>query len=122
MIVSGKRQPLSYWRASRQRNDSPHDNPWLLLGAHYLMDGVPRRQGDLAALWAVARDLGVPADLVHPLDRAARRMPWPLAVLLPLAHASKANGIPIRLVRDTPYEQIARTSEVTEQEGVCSKN
>jgi hypothetical protein len=31
-------------------------------------------------------------------------MPWPLAVLLPLAHVSKAGGTPIQLVKDTPYE------------------
>jgi hypothetical protein len=78
---------------------------WFLAGtARYPMDGVPRRQGDLAAVWEVAGGLGVPADWLHLLDRAARRMPWPLAVLLPLAYVSKAGGTPIQLVKDTPFE------------------
>ena len=68
------------------------------------MDGVPRRQGDLAAVWDVARELGVPADWLHLLDRAARRMRWPLAILLPLAYVSKADGTPIELVQDAPHE------------------
>jgi hypothetical protein len=78
---------------------------WFLAGtARYPMDDVPRRQGDLGAVWEAARKLGVPADLSHLLDRAARRMPWPLAVLLPLAYVSKTNGIPIQLVQDAPFE------------------
>jgi hypothetical protein len=78
---------------------------WFLAGtARYPMDDVPRRQGDLAAVWEAARDLGVPAELPDLLNRAARRMPWPLAVLLPLAYVSKANGTPIQLVQDTPYK------------------
>jgi hypothetical protein len=78
---------------------------WFLAGtARYPIDGVPRRQGHLAALWEVARGQGVPADWLHLLDRAARRMPWPLAVLLPLAYVSKAGGTPIQLVKDTPFE------------------
>jgi hypothetical protein len=78
---------------------------WFLAGtARYLMDGVPRRQGDLAAVWEAARELGLPADWLHLLDRAARRLRWPLAVLLPLAYVSKANGSPIELVQDTSYE------------------
>src|SRR5258708_1745382 len=33
---------------------------WFLAGtARYPMDGIPRRQGDLAAVWAVGRGLGV---------------------------------------------------------------
>ena len=72
---------------------------WFLAGtARYPMDGVPRRQGDLAAVWEVARGLGVPADWLNLLDRAARRMHWPLAVLLPLAYVSKVNGTPTQLV------------------------
>ena len=31
-------------------------------------------------------------------------MPWPLAVLLPVACASRAHGTPTQLVQDTPYE------------------
>jgi hypothetical protein len=78
---------------------------WFLAGtARYPMDDVPRRQGHLAAVWEVARGQGVPADWLHLLDRAARRMPWPLAVLLPLAYVSKANGTPIQLVQDTAFE------------------
>jgi hypothetical protein len=78
---------------------------WFLAGtARYPMDDVPRRQGDLAAVWEAARDLGVPGHLLDLLSRAARRMPWPLAVLLPLAYVSKAGGTPIQLVKDTPYE------------------
>jgi hypothetical protein len=78
---------------------------WFLAGtARYPMDDVPRRQGDLAAVWGMAGALGVPADWLHLLDRAARRMPWPLAVLLPLAYVSKVSGTPAQLVQDTPYE------------------
>jgi hypothetical protein len=78
---------------------------WFLAGtARYPMDGIPRRQGDLAAVWEVARGLGVPADWLNLLDRAARRMHWPLAVLLPLAYVSKVSGTPNQLVKDTPYE------------------
>jgi hypothetical protein len=80
---------------------------WFLAGtARYPMDDVPRRHGDLAAVWEAARALGVPADWLHLLDRAARRMPWPLAVLLPLAYVSKASGTPIELVQVTPYETL----------------
>jgi hypothetical protein len=78
---------------------------WFLAGtARYPIDGVPRRQGDLVAVWEVARGLGVPADWLNLLDRAARRMHWPLAVLLPLAYVSKFSGTPTQLVKDTPYE------------------
>jgi hypothetical protein len=78
---------------------------WFVAGtARYPMDGVPRRQGDLAAVWEVARGLGVPADWLNLLDRSARRMHWPLAVLLPLAYVSKVSGTPTQLVKDTPYE------------------
>ena len=66
---------------------------WFLAGtARYPIDGVPRRQGDLAAVWKAARELDVSADWLLRLDRAARRMPWPLAALLPVAYASKASG------------------------------
>jgi hypothetical protein len=78
---------------------------WFLAGtARYPMDGVPRRQGDLAALWKAAGVLGVPADWLDLLKRAARRMPWPLAVLLPLAYVSKANGKPRQLAQAAPFE------------------
>ena len=78
---------------------------WFLAGtARYPMDGVPRRQGDLAAVWKAARELGVPADWLLLLDRAARRMPWPLAVLLPLAYVSKASGTATEVAHDAPYE------------------
>jgi hypothetical protein len=78
---------------------------WFLAGtARYPMDGVPRRQGDLAAVWEVARGLGVPSDWLNLLDRAARRMHWPLAVLLPLAYVSKANGKPTQLAQTAPFE------------------
>jgi hypothetical protein len=78
---------------------------WFLAGtARYPMDDVPRRQGDLAAVWEAARDLGVPADMLDLLNRAARRMPWPLAVLLPLAYVSKANGKPTQLAQAAPFE------------------
>jgi hypothetical protein len=78
---------------------------WFLAGtARYPMDKASRRQGDLTEVWAVARALSVPADLLRLLDLAARRMHWPLAVLLPLAYVSKANGAPTELVQDTPYE------------------
>jgi hypothetical protein len=78
---------------------------WFLAGtARYPMDGILRRQGDLAAVWETARELGVPADWLNLLDRAARRMHWPLAVLLPLAYVSKVSGTPTQLVKDTPYE------------------
>jgi hypothetical protein len=78
---------------------------WFLAGtARYPMDGVLRRQGDLAAVWEVASGLGVPTDWLNLLDRAARRVNWPLAVLLPLAYVSKAGGTPIQLVKDTPFE------------------
>jgi hypothetical protein len=78
---------------------------WFLAGtARYPMDGVLRRQGDLAPVWEGARELGVPADWLHLLNRAARRMPWPLAVLLPLAYVSKANGTPTQLAQATPFE------------------
>jgi hypothetical protein len=78
---------------------------WFLAGtARYPMDDVPRRQGDLAALWEAARDLGVPAHLLDLLNRAARRMSWPLAVLLPLAYVSKSNGTATDLIQDAPYE------------------
>jgi hypothetical protein len=77
---------------------------WFLAGtARYPMDGVPRRQGDLAAVWEAASELGVPADLLDLLNRAARRMPWPLAVLLPLAYVSKAKGTPTQLAQATPF-------------------
>jgi hypothetical protein len=78
---------------------------WFLAGtARYPMDGILRRQGDLAAVWEAARELGVPADWLNLLDRSARRMHWPLAVLLPLAYVSKVSGTPTQLVKDTPYE------------------
>jgi hypothetical protein len=78
---------------------------WFLAGtARYPMDDVPRRQGNLAAVWEAARGLGVPADWLHLLDRAARRMPWPLAVMLPLAHVSKATGTPNQLLHTAPFE------------------
>jgi hypothetical protein len=78
---------------------------WLLAGtARYPMDGLPRRQGDLAAVWQAARELVVPADWLDLLNRAARRMPWPLAVLLPLAYVSKANGKPTQLAQAAPFE------------------
>jgi hypothetical protein len=78
---------------------------WFLAGtARYPMDDVPRRQGNPAAVWEAARELGVPADWLHLLDRAARRMPWPLAVLLPLAYVSKANGTPTQLAQATSFE------------------
>src|SRR6266851_4172962 len=42
---------------------------WFLAGtARYPMDVVPRRQGNVAAVWEAARELGVPTDLVHLLD------------------------------------------------------
>jgi hypothetical protein len=47
---------------------------------------------------------GVPADWLHLLDRAARRMPWPLAVLLPLAYVSKSNGTSTQLAQAMPFE------------------
>ena len=65
---------------------------------------VPRRQGDLAAVWATARELGVPAVFLNLVDCAARRMPWPLAVLLPLAYVSKANGTATEVAHDVPCE------------------
>jgi hypothetical protein len=68
------------------------------------MDQAPRRQGDLAAVWEAARGKGVPADWLYLLDRAARRMPWPLAVLLPLAYVSKAGGTPTQVAQAAPYE------------------
>jgi hypothetical protein len=78
---------------------------WFLAGtARYPMDGILRRQGDLAAVWEAARELGVPPDWLNLLDRAARRMPWPLAVLLPLAYVSKANGKPTQLAQAAPFE------------------
>jgi hypothetical protein len=78
---------------------------WFLAGtARYPMDGIPRRQGDLAAVWEVASGLGVPADWLNLLDRAARRVHWPLAVLLPLAYVTKVSGTPTQLVKNTPYE------------------
>jgi hypothetical protein len=78
---------------------------WFLAGtARYPMDDVPRRLGDLAALWEAAGALGVPADWLDLLNRAARRMPWPLAVLLPLAYVSKANGKPTQLAQAAPFE------------------
>jgi hypothetical protein len=78
---------------------------WFLAGtARYPMDDVPRRQGNLAAVWEGARGLGVPADLLDLLNRAARRMPWPLAVLLPVAYVSKAHGTPLELVQNVSYE------------------
>jgi hypothetical protein len=78
---------------------------WYLAGtARYPMDGVLRRQGDLAAVGKVVRELGVPADWRLLLDRAARRMHWPLAVLLPLAYVSKASGIATQVAQDAPYE------------------
>ena len=78
---------------------------WFLAGtARYPMDGVHRRQGDLAAVWATAKELGVPADFLHLLDRAGLRMPWPLAILLPLAYVSKAGGTPTQLAQATPFE------------------
>jgi hypothetical protein len=55
-------------------------------------------------VWEIAGALGVPTDLLSLLDRSARRMPWPLAVLLPLAYISKANGVPSQLVQDVPFE------------------
>jgi hypothetical protein len=78
---------------------------WFLAGtARYPMDDVPRRQGNLAAVWEAARELGIPADRLHLLDGAARRLRWPLAVLLPLAYVSTANGTAIHLVQDMPFE------------------
>ena len=78
---------------------------WFLAGtARYPLDGVPRRPGDLASVWEAARALDVPADLLRLLDLAGRRMPWPLAVLLPLAYVSKANGVPVQLIQEMPYE------------------
>lgn len=78
---------------------------WFLAGTvRYPLEQAPRRQGSLAAVWEAAGALHVPPDLLALLDRAARRMPWPLAVLLPLAYASKAGGEPHQLVQDTPCE------------------
>src|SRR5262245_48425463 len=78
---------------------------WFLAGtARYPMDGVPRRQGDVAAVWTAAREHGVPADWLLLLNRVARRMPWPLAVLLPLAYMSKVSGTPTEVARHAPYE------------------
>jgi hypothetical protein len=56
-------------------------------------------------VWQAARELGVPADFLHLLDRAARRMPWPLAVLLPLAYVSKASGTAAEVAHYAPYER-----------------
>jgi hypothetical protein len=78
---------------------------WFLAGtARYPMDDVPRRQGNPAAVWEAAREFGPPADWLHLLDRAAQRMRWPLAVLLPLAYVSKANGTPTQLAKTAPFE------------------
>jgi hypothetical protein len=78
---------------------------WFLAGTtRYPMDQAPRCQGDLAAVWEVAREQGVPADWLRLLDRAARRMPWPLAVLLPLAYVSKAGGTPTQVAQAAPHE------------------
>jgi hypothetical protein len=64
---------------------------WFLAGtARYPMDGILRRQGDLAAVWEAARELGVPADWLNLLDRSARRMHWPLA------HVHSLNPIELR--------------------------
>jgi hypothetical protein len=70
--------------------------------ARYSMNGVPRRQGDLAAVWKAARELDVPADWLL-LVRAARRIRWPLAVLL-VAYVSMANATPILLTQATSFE------------------
>jgi hypothetical protein len=78
---------------------------WFLAGtARYPMDGVHRSQGALSAVWEVAANLGVPADWLHLLGTAARKMPWPLAVLLPLAFASKVKGKLCLLSEDAPFE------------------
>lgn len=78
---------------------------WCLAGtARYPMEGAPRRQGTLAAVWEAAGALGVPVEFLDLLDRAARRMRWPLAILLPLAYVSKAGGAPTQLLKDTPFE------------------
>ena len=74
---------------------------WCLAGTvRYPMDGAPRRQGTLAAVWEAAGALGVPVEFLDLLDRAARRMRWPLAILLPLAYVSKAGGAPTQLLKD----------------------
>ena len=78
---------------------------WFLAGtARYPMDGVERRQGTLSALWEVSSGLGVPADWLRLLGSAARKMPWPLPILLPLAFASKANGTLSQLSEDSLFE------------------
>jgi hypothetical protein len=78
---------------------------WFLAGTdRYRMDALPRRRGNLTALWQVYRTLGAPDHLLRLLDRAARRMPWPLAVLLPLANVSLASSETGELVQNTPFE------------------
>jgi hypothetical protein len=78
---------------------------WFLAGTdRYRVDRLPRRQGSLPALWQTYRSLGIPADWLGLLDRPARKMPWPLAVMLPLAYLSKASGVPTVLVHETAYE------------------
>ena len=72
--------------------------------ARYPMDGAPRRQGTLAKVWEAVGALGVPVEVLDLLDRAARRMRWPLAILLPLAYVSKADGTPTEWIKDTPIE------------------
>lgn len=78
---------------------------WFLAGTdRYRVDQLSRRQGSLPALWRAYRSLGIPADWLDLLDRPARKMPWPLAVMLPLAYASKVSGTPTVQVTVTPYE------------------
>ncbi len=104
-LARASTEQLTAWSATNNDIGLRALASWFLAGtARYPMDGVPRRQGDLAAVWEAARDLGVPADWLHLLDRAARRTRWPLAILLPLAYVSKANGTVTELVQDAPFE------------------
>jgi hypothetical protein len=73
---------------------------WFQAGTRrYPMEGVASRTGDAAHMWPSFLRLGVPSDFVAMLEQAARRCRWPLPILLPFAHLSKAQATETNITR-----------------------
>jgi hypothetical protein len=68
---------------------------WLLAGDR--MEFYPRRPRNRPAVWQTYLDLGVPENLLTLLERAARRLPRPIASLLPLGYLSATKSATIQI-------------------------